>query len=540
MLAVACGGGGAAGEGGTTGGSTGEPPTTTAVPDPSSGTGIATGDTATAGPDDTTGGSSGTTGDPDGGLPHELDDICPDGPSVAIERPDDGDPIDPAELTAVTERYLELLEGLRWFDLVGQRVHGWPIEDPRGRYWWGTWWSGVAIVKEGGAITFRHGDSGADNNGLRSGPILEGACYGYALWGRPEDEMLVRALMRGVGAWILSMERQENDPDAPLLARAFYPQSVDANQGGVPVHIDYDANHPGIDADPSEYVHIPNNPHWGDIWIKNKRSKDDIGHMLRAIAQLGACRPMFASPEAEADFAQLRAMYAAWSRRVEDDGWRIATLDKDAELWFPNDLLAYFVPEAECDAILSIRLLGRGDPGTLECGNGIGPFDAAITQATDHNGNILRSFHEAATNNALFTGHDALAEALMGGLVERMSAGLDSLEGTGPEVPWLEPPDEVDMLLHAMAVGVPLTWREVAWLHARIDEAHAGYLQPGNATIVDAMTPAVPDGEYAFAPGGPGINFVSLGAPLAACASPCAHPDGKPLLDCAMVRAWSP
>jgi hypothetical protein len=536
---LGCGSGGATSDTeGTSSSATGDSGASTTSPGDTEAASTET--ASTSGVGDTTDDTGSGTGDEGGGLPHELADLCPAGLPVDFSRPDEGDPIDPAQLSAVTGRYLELLEGLRWFDLVGERVHGWPIEDPRGRYFWGTWWSGVDIVKEGGAITFRHGDSGADNNGLRTGPLMEGVCYGHALWGRPQDEMLLRGLMRGFTAWILAMEREQDDPEGPLLSRAFYPQSIDAMQGGVPVHIDYDANHPGIDADPSEYVHVPENPWWGDVWIKNKRSKDDIGHMLRAIAQLGACRPGFASMEAEEDFSELRGIYAEWSRRVEDDGWRIATLDKDAELWFPNDLLAYFVPEAECDAILSIRLLGRGDAGELDCGNGIGAFDDAITQANDHNGNILRSFHEAATNHALLSEQHDVALLLMDGLVERMSAGLDSLEGTGPEVPWLSAHDELDMLLHAMAVGVPLTWREVAWLHARIDEAHAGYLTPGNDTNVHVFDAATPDGEYSLEVYGPAINFISLGAPLAACASPCAHPEGKPLLDCEMVRAWSP
>src|SRR5689334_21783718 len=44
----------------------------------------------------------------------------------AYTRPDVGTPVDAAELTRVTDRYLDLLERTHFLDLVEERAHGWP------------------------------------------------------------------------------------------------------------------------------------------------------------------------------------------------------------------------------------------------------------------------------------------------------------------------------------------------------------------------------------------------------------------------------
>ena len=75
---------------------------------------------------------------------------------------------------------------------------------------------------------------------------------------------------------------------------------------------------------------------------------------------------------------------APLGRKVEDDGWHIATWDKGLSVWYPEDDLAYYVMDIngidpECDITLATRLLGRGDGGTLDCGNGISIVDDVIS-----------------------------------------------------------------------------------------------------------------------------------------------------------------
>ena len=92
---------------------------------------------------------------------------------VGFVRPDVGTPLTPAEIAAATDDVIALLKRTRYFDVVDERVHGWPESEPTG-YWYGTWWSGVTVTKQAGNVTFLHGAGGADNNGLRTAPYLEG------------------------------------------------------------------------------------------------------------------------------------------------------------------------------------------------------------------------------------------------------------------------------------------------------------------------------------------------------------------------------
>jgi hypothetical protein len=56
--------------------------------------------------------------------------------------------------------------------------------------------------------------------------------------------------------------------------------------------------------------------------------------MLRAIGTLANCAGLFSSPDTQQDYLEMKTKYGAWSRRVEDDGWAIATYDKAGNLTY--------------------------------------------------------------------------------------------------------------------------------------------------------------------------------------------------------------
>lgn len=463
-------------------------------------------------------------------------DALPQGPSFT--RPEAGEPVPPAELAEVTALYLDLLARTRYFDATAERVHGWPRSDPEGRYWYGTWWSGVTVTKAGGMLTFLHGDQGADNNGMRSGPILAAACFAQALWGDRED--LVRELLRGWNSWAMAWERPGYDTEG-LLSRAAYPESVTDLDHGIPILIDYSLNRPGVDLDepspPSLYVHNPENPYWGDLWVKNKRSKDDIGHMLHALAMLPACSPPASQGLAE-DEALAEDLYRAWCRKVEDDGWRIATFDPDwNEVLPPEDLAVYdnTVADLECKSRLAIRLFGRDDPGTLDCGNGISLLDEQWGLKNDYH-QINRSHHEAAAAIAFLRGQPMVGDRMLEGLAWRLDTIFDARETDPDGYKGPHDQDLVELVLDSAAAGLPLTWREVRFVHDRIREAHASYVSEERLPAYDLTGSGTPDGDYPFEPGGAGIFWRDLGTSLGTCASTWRNPASRPLLDCDLVR----
>jgi hypothetical protein len=480
------------------------------------------------------GGNGGTGGDtPDAGPEGPPPSILP----VSYTRPDDGAPLTQAELAAATDELIALLEGTRYFEVLDDRVHGWPESDPAQGFWWGSWWSGVTVTKTSGQVTYRHSNDGADNNGLRTAPLVEGACYAHLLWGAELTAHLVRRMVRGYSAAALSMKRYANDPAIPLLSRTHYPASFTSYDGGHTIAVDTSANLPGIDGT-SEYVHLPTNPTFGDIWIKNKRSKDDMGQVFRSIVQADACTARL-SAEGQADMAQLRELYTAWSLQVEADGWGIATLDKSAQVWMPplTETLAHYtlVGDVECPGVLMLRLLGNGDPGSLDCGNGISvlellggsQFNASVKQ-------ILRTHHQAAANMAFFTAQNDPGLVLLQGLASRVVLDLEAVNAGTPDV---VPSDIAALLLHASNAGVPLTSNEVRWLHGRLHLAVQTYLAPGAAASYRLFDATTPDGSYPFEPGGDGLSFVDIGVMLGACAAPYRNPATRPLFDCEQLQA---
>lgn len=466
---------------------------------------------------------------------------APQGLPFTYTRPPAGQPVTQTELQAITDTYIDLLKQTRYFDVLDERIHGWPQSDPKQRYWYGTFWSGVTIVKQNGAVTYLHSKGGADNNGLRTGPVLEGACFATKLWGTPKLEQLTRRMIRGFSSWILAMERYPNDPTAgTILTRAAYPESITSTDGNRTIHIDYSLNHPGDDNGACEYVHLPQNPHWGDLWVKNKRSKDCIGHMVRAIATLHDCAGALGADAAK-DRAEMEARYVAWAKRVEQDSWTIATWDKQAQLWFPSDMLAHFIGlgNAECNSMLSLRLLGQGNPGTLACGNGIHPLEWIVLQ-NDHNGEIVRSFHEAAVKQALLTQQNTVAKTMLAGLAQRIEEGL-KIAQTGNWPVHMNEDDLADLILHSAAAGVPLTWDEVRYVHQQIAKAHTEYVTNTPATYYRIFDSTTPDGSYPYKPGAAAMAFRSLALAIGTCTATYLNPTTNPVLDCGRLESsWAP
>ncbi|MDB4998010.1 MAG: hypothetical protein JWM74_5442, partial [Myxococcaceae bacterium] len=234
--------------------------------------------------------------------------------------------------------------------------------------------------------------------------------------------------------------------------------------------------------------------------------------------------------------------YVAWAKRVEADGWAIATLDKSGNVSLPgasSSMSRYQTAgNAECDAVLALRLFGQKNPGTFNWGSGVHPLEA-LAMTNPSNGEIVRSYHEAAVRHALAAKQDAVAQTLLGGLVQRMNDGMGFAD-TNKWPVHMNAEQLVKLLVHAANTGVPLTWREVRWLHQQIDKAFTSYtttVAPGVYRIFD---PATPDGAYDFTPDAEGIDFRFFASLAGTCVASWRNPTTAPLFDCARLEAWTP
>jgi len=181
-----------------------------------------------------------------------------------------------------------------------------------------------------------------------------------------------------------------------------------------------------------------------------------------------------------------------------------------------SETLAHFtmLGNVECAAVLALRMLGRTDTGTIDCGNGISSAEKiAGTQINGSAKQILRTSHEAAINIALLKGNNDVALALLQGLTVRVETDLGAMESSNPPAN-VNKKDVAALLLHAANAGVPLTSHEVRWLHQRIHEAFVAYRDPSMATAYRVFDPATPDGTYPYQPEGDGLAFSDLGVLL--------------------------
>jgi hypothetical protein len=188
--------------------------------------------------------------------------------------------------------------------------------------------------------------------------------------------------------------------------------------------------------------------------------------------------------------------------------------------------------------MLMIRLVGHGNPGILACGSGIS-LEEMLAGDLIKSGNkqMLRTYHEAAANHALLAGQNTAAQSLLKGLAQRIAGNLAGVEAGKPPSN-LNLVDLVPLMLHSANAGVPLTSREVRWLHERIKQADAHFRSAGLKPVFNTFDPTTPDGTYAYEPPSVGIQITELGLPLGTCASQYRNTSGRPLLDCALVESW--
>jgi hypothetical protein len=334
------------------------------------------------------------------------------------------------------------------------------------------------------------------------------------------------------------MVRSAGDPNPTLLARTFYRPNIVSTDGGRSLVIDYSQTYPGIDADPSSYVHLPANPSFGDIYVKNKRSKDDIGHMLRSMTQVEACTPRL-DAAGQAEIAEMSALFTSWAKRVDAQGFVIETLDKSANVWAPPDQLARYtlLGNAECLGALAVRLKGQGAQGNLDCQSGMQSVESAGWSFLKNDARqILRTNHAAAIVLAYQKGQTTPALALLKGLTQRVELDMGFAESGAPPAGF-NLMDVASTFAFAANVGVPLTSREVRWMHGRLNEAHVGMRAAAQKATFSVFDAATPDGTYSYDPPNIGLFYRDLGMMIGSCASPYRNTAGRPLLDCKRLLA---
>jgi hypothetical protein len=474
-----------------------------------------------------------------GGLPLSL--------PFVYARPDVGTPPTAAEITDFTKKITGLWKQVDYFTWAAETSAGMDVSTGKPDYL--IWWHDFVAVKAGDTVTFRANaaDGGSHNNAVPTGVVLTSALSGYLVSRDPAMKTIVEQYTKSITACMKGFVYDETDTVDWLMARNITGTNHEFTlPSGKKKRVEYDQWHfgyTGWNADRFEYL---NNPTWGDIWVTNKRSKDDLPYWYRLGAWLPYVIELAKDETVRTAATEAYGLLQRSARDMVESGWKVRTKDAAGKIYIPDDqdlasFVAYtdLIPDAECDARLSTALLGYGDTQGVECGSGQGsPYDDIAGTGNYFNYNIITYFHQAAILLALTTGHPAEARAMLEGLVLRLARYRDPASGeAGQKVDSFQREIAV-WLMRGAVVGLPLTSEEARIVQQFHLQSVTRYASFPNWNLWDA---SVPDGTYSFRDGfHPGYNpdsiqIEDLATLLEYCWSPFKNPAGASFVDCDVV-----
>ena len=470
----------------------------------------------------------------------------PDSLPFSFTRPDVGGPLTPQEIADFTKRITGFWKEVGYFDWILRTSHGMDASNPDGMPDYKLYWQDTAAIKAGDVVTFEH-RGGADNIMIRTPKILNNAIAGYLTSGDEKLGRVVEQYSKGIVALFLGMMWDEQDPEDYLMARAIFTQNHTYFEDGREAYVDYKKiNEERYDWN-AHTIPNPNNPSWGDIWVRNMRSKDDVPHIFRAVPMLMRAATDGADENVRQAAQTALTYLQGFSRDIVDSGYHIRTKDIKGNAYVPhkdgfvNDLASFVLynvidPEAECNAKLVSALIAYGDPLDLDCGDGIGELYERVAASQHYfNWAIIRYFHSAALTNALVIRENDIAYALLEGMANRVNAIMNDVEGPLEHHEWWA--DAAAYLLSAAAGGFPLTSEEARLVVDLYNQSVDHFEAWPNWDLWD---PSVPDGELEYkpnrdAPGGTVVRETELTFLIEYCYSPFRNPASAPLVDCDIV-----
>jgi hypothetical protein len=476
---------------------------------------------------------------------------------LEFTRPADGEPIPAAEVTEFTKKVTGLWKKIGYARWLLRTSIG--VDPSTGKEPFLAWYNDVSAVKAGDLVTiWQHG--GEHNMWIPGSKVLAEVLGGCVLTSDWEWCKAAEQYCKGLTAVVKGFVWDEDDPAPYLMARAILPMdqefSLDADywhDDGRRKAVTYHDSWKVEDGWNAHTFPWPHNPTWGEMYVTNMRSKDDV----RAITRTTAWLPyVVADVQDEATRAACQETWdtmLGFHKDIVDSDYFIRTKGADgvAYAFTHQDLgnYAQYVvvhPQNECAARLATDLIAYGHPGTLEykgkqydnsdCGTGWKTAYEGFAEVTHYyNYPICWDYHMAAIAQTLEYGLVDLARPLLEGMAARMTEYLkpDTKEPGATHQDWQR--DMALLLVQAAATGLPLTASEARhvqkhWLQAIQDYQDWPYW--------DLWDAGVPDGEYGVRPGASegGIEVESLAMFMEYCMSPFQNPAGAAFVDCAVVR----
>jgi hypothetical protein len=479
----------------------------------------------------------------DGGLPDKM--------PFELTRLDVGQPLSTSEISAFTDKITGFWKQIDYFRWTSWHSHSVDKSVDPLKTGHKFWWQDTIAVKEGDTVTFRH-VGWADNIMERTPKVLNQAIAGYLMFEDPIMKDLIEQYCYGFEALFLSMIWGNEDPLIDtIMSRANY--TIDhsyTTADGRKVQVDYGPVRYEQQDWNAHTINNPDNPTWGDIWVRNMRSKDDVPYLLISAALL--LRLAADAPDESIRQIAMKAYdyLKAFAVDIVDSGYLIRTKDKDGLPYVPEEDLAsfvtyeYIIPNAECTSKISSAYLAYGDAQNNDCANGISQqYEIMATASHYFNNEMIRFFHVAAIVGALMARDDLVAKQLLEGMIVRADEMIADEEKRAAHNRW--DADLASFLVVAATYGLPLTSQEARLIQERYSMTVDLYQ---NWEYWDLWDSTVPDGEYNYIPNREDgelshIRIEEMAFFLEYCYSPWRNPAGVEVIDCAIVSdpsRWGP
>lgn len=482
----------------------------------------------------------------------------PASPGFVVVRAPVGSAPDAAETAEFTKNYAGFVQRTGFLKWLNRHTQGLAADNPWGLPDYKIWWYNAFMVRSGDKVTLSW-KKAPDNTTQSVGRVLSSVAGMVLNSGDPTARDLTLGLVRGLSATFDGMIWGDEDPVIDtIMARTIFNRSYETTlDGGRQLAVDYESvRYEEIELR-HDTLHNPNNPTWGDIYVRNKRSKDDFPFLYRNMAMLVTLAWDTKDTELREAIVKLVKQVRAMTADIIEHDYCIRTKDADGKPYIPltpgggvedyATFTAYddFVPLGECTGKVATSLLASGETLGNECesadtkfyGDGAFYEELAISThfcATD----LIWGFHVAALAVALTLNDQATARKLLDGLVGRIDGLMvDDRAALYPE--WW--PEVVQLLVLAAAYGVPLTGEEARLIQTHYMEASDFYeatvcWDPWDSSVPEGTECAVMPDRYARDAAGnvskAYLRIEDMLGPFEYCASPFKATTGAMFIDC--------
>ncbi len=486
----------------------------------------------------------------------------PDKLEVKYLRENKGEPISQEEITQNTKKIMSFLKKVRYFDYVLYTTHGVDASTGKKDY---QFWFNEHFKKEGDTVTFYHPvnpNDGGHNLHIPMSRVLGDVIAAYLLTGEQTAGLAAEKLCKGMSASMLGMVYDENDTVKHLMTRnvVTFNHSFLTHDGKKKA-VDYSGWYSSYTRWNCYRFKYEKNPYWGEVWVTNMRSKDDVPHIFRVVPIMRYVSLYGKDENVRTACKEATDLLELFAKDIVDSNYRIRTKDENGKIFIPGytddpevnkqqgDLASFIeykdiIPQGECNARRSAELIGYHRQINEWCGRGEpNEYDEISFAINSYNRRICRYFHLSHIANSLINRDYKASRLLLDGLDERME-----LEKSMPESKMQTSKDDWERdvalyLVQSHSFGFPITDEEVRLIYKYYLKAVDEF---SNWPYWDPWDPSVKEGELgSYRP--PSCKTVNdsqecwfrvedMAQIFENCWSPLVNPESAKLFDCNIVK----